>query len=122
MLLFVAGCEWSNCGVGTQCEFTCIDIRTDVHNCGGCGNDCALLAHVLENSVSCAGGRCQYDCKPYFLDCDGFPGCETVSDGHNCAVCGNACELTHECTGAACVCPIGESECDGTCVPGGCSP
>src|SRR5262249_10603689 len=37
-----------------RCATSCVDLRTDIHNCGQCGHSCA----VLPNQPACNAGMC----------------------------------------------------------------
>ena len=79
--LFTNYCPSNRCPPGhTTCpssEFLCdADLRTDLNNCGECGNVCPRGG--LDQYV-CVEGRCVLSCKAnQALDCDGVPdnGCE----------------------------------------------
>jgi len=85
------------CAVGTAncdglssngCE---VDLRTDLQNCGSCGNRCGSPYGLS----SCVSGICgPGDCWP-FGNCDGSiaNGCETnlQTSAENCGVCGVVC-------------------------------
>src|SRR5262249_1151353 len=66
----------------------------DSRNCGGCGNDCQALPHVV--ATSCSKGACSVaQCEPGRGNCDqkGGNGCESDlgTDLLHCGACGNAC-------------------------------
>ena len=72
---------------------TCIDLQTDLANCGSCGHVCNAntAAHA-----TCAAGHCGNACNLGFADCDHLVanGCEreVYSDIANCGACGNVCQ------------------------------
>jgi len=77
-----------NCNLDTgQCQ-TCegaggIDLRTDVNNCGTCGNVCTAANAV----PACVQGQCDHSvCTPGFYEMDGNRpnGCETQCLGRVC--------------------------------------
>jgi hypothetical protein len=77
----------------------CVYTGSDPHNCGACGNDCAL------NGLGdrCNGGECE--CGPYRSLCNGQ--CvDLQSDPGNCGSCGETCS-NGTCLGAMCApsCP-----------------
>src|SRR6185437_294163 len=102
-----------------------VDRSTDVQNCGGCGDACAL-AHA---TPTCAAGVCAIGaCDPGCADCNGDAqsGCETdlQTSVANCGACGNACSTNHatpSCSLGACklACDSGYADCDGD-VTNGC--
>ena len=69
-----------NCTEGTQaCNHICVDVQSDVNNCGRCGNSCIA---GISNSVaaSCIAGECFVNaCEPgfhpnavdYYIDASG---------------------------------------------------
>ncbi len=89
-----------------MCASACIDVSTDVRNCGTCGNDCTRLTGV-SGAVGCSMGRCDLTgaCAADRADCDMDPqtGCETdTSTSMNCGMCRRVCSgTTPLCTGAS---------------------
>jgi hypothetical protein len=103
----------------TECNGECVDLNTDVNNCGECGNLCEF-PHA---EASCVDGVCVMGaCHEGWYDCNLLPedGCETdlVADNQNCGECGNACEDGQYCMGGKCVqeCPDGFVDCGGGCI------
>ena len=87
------------CGEGEfACDGVCVDLMTDLDNCGECGAVCEsdLVA------VDCIEGECvRTDCAAAQLSCDGE--CiDPSSDPNNCGDCGVVCE-SGECADSACV-------------------
>jgi hypothetical protein len=116
------------CGDASLCDGTCVDTSTDPHHCGGCENDCSVLAHVT-GAVTCTAGACVLTgaCAAGFGDCDGDAnnGCETsLTDAAHCGACGIACSgATPTCAsgsaGYACAsaCPVAtEIRCADACI------
>jgi outer membrane protein assembly factor BamB len=104
----------------TLCGDTCVDERSNVDNCGGCGNKCADLAH---GTRGCANNVCIVAaCDTGFRDCDGAVnnGCEVdiTSDGNNCGACGNVCANGQMCAAGKCTitCTMPEVACNMTCI------
>lgn len=97
-------CQSSTC----RCVFpqndcggsTCLDLSTDVNNCGGCGTVCTPPTGMV---ASCSGG-CSYSCRAGLGDCDGNSanGCEVdlSNTRDNCGMCGTFCDGT--CSAGAC--------------------
>jgi len=118
-------CASSRCPPGhTTCptsQFICdVDLRTDMNNCGECGNMCPTAGGT--DQYICAEGRCVLSCRPSSaLDCDGIPdnGCEAKPlSNDNCGYCGNKCPADKPCIDRgiqdyACGCKPGEIYCGG---------
>lgn len=82
----------------TLCGNSCVDLRTSLQNCGGCGISCVSSSLTAPNGIgTCSYGACGFACKQGFGDCNGDPtdGCETNlnSDPRNCGACGNSCDV-----------------------------
>jgi hypothetical protein len=124
-------CQWAACGCTageTACGGTCVTVSTDVHNCGGCGTDCTMLAHVNGASATCMAGHCAYGCAAGYADCtDAGAGCTaSLSAATSCGACGSVCSTPlpmcapadagapstclSQCSGAA------STMCNGSCV------
>ena len=90
----------------TTCTGVCIDPRTSVANCGGCGQACS----TQNGTPSCAASTCSMSsCTGNFLDCStnentSRDGCETNGDNDsaNCGRCGNVCS-SRVCRGHTCL-------------------
>ncbi|MBO4351322.1 MAG: hypothetical protein J6A01_10300 [Proteobacteria bacterium] len=71
-----------NCtGDMALCNSGCVNIKTDVDNCNGCGNKCPDRPNM---NVTC-NGSCIYSCKKGYENCDNDSnnGCELLlSDRH----------------------------------------
>lgn len=102
------------------------NTRSDLANCGACGNVCAY-AHAI---ATCSTGSCVLGaCATGYANCDGDPtnGCETdtASNAMHCGGCGRACTPLHgvgACTRGACelaACSPGFANCD-TLATNGC--
>jgi hypothetical protein len=113
-----------NCATGDQCcSMLCIDVATDLSNCGSCGRACAS-AHVT--TPACSNKLCAPACATGFADCNhpvapnADDGCETnVYDVAHCGACGAAaCSLpnaTPDCPAGACTiksCSANYFDCD----------
>ena len=103
-----------------QCEAVgeCIDLQSDLDNCGACSAICESGLVPVE----CRGGECIRASCPIDIDyCGVVDGCrDLASDPAHCGACGNVCP-SGVCSGGVCVssggaCPEGEVECDGECV------
>jgi len=80
----------------SDCHGSCVDFRTDTHNCGRCGNDCG-------SGRSCAGGTCiREGCPSGRSECAGA--CVDLdTDSRNCGSCGNACTSGEACCEGSCI-------------------
>jgi Stigma-specific protein, Stig1 len=91
----------------TNCRGECVDLKTDVRNCGACGNACAV-------GTACDNGRCTNPCRDCLPNetCCGLLGicADLNTDPRNCGACGNVCPA-----GATCV--AGPGRCV-SCPPG----
>jgi hypothetical protein len=118
----------AGCGAGyVTCDGgACAKVASDLHNCGACGHDCALLPNVSGSALTCNNGVCGYQCSASYGDCaDAGTGCATLlQTSSNCGRCGAGCTGTmtlcaQSTPGAyACTlsCPSGETNCSGTCA------
>ena len=89
----------------TNCNGTCINLSSDMHNCGSCGNEC--------NAGQCIDGTCQ--CPDQKTNCSNT--CvDLSSDPNNCGECGTVCSGGKSCIESKCQCPLGMVECSGICV------
>jgi hypothetical protein len=104
------------CAAGQSCcSGHCTNPNNDVHNCGGCGRQCA--APSPNEVVTCVGGLCVYGCVSGAVDCNGT--CTFLgSDPANCGACGNICAAaTPYCNGGKCsACSAGLTDCAGVCA------
>ena len=112
-----------NCPTGDQCcSNLCIDVRSDVLNCGACGRACSS-AHVTK--AGCGSNVCAPTCAAGWGDCNhpltgADDGCETsLDDVAHCGACtGAVCNLPHatpDCPSGSCTvkqCASGWFDCD----------
>jgi hypothetical protein len=105
----------------TDCGGVCLDLQTDVNNCGACGNVCPEAQPGFD--VGCAGGNCFFMREPACAE--GLSFCNGVcvnrlTDPANCGLCGNVCAPGQICFGGQCAtdhrCEAGLTSCNGVCV------
>ncbi|HEX5499229.1 MAG TPA: hypothetical protein VFX03_08385 [Thermomicrobiales bacterium] len=115
--------DQSACAAGqTVCGGACVDLQTDMSNCGACGAVCesGLVA------VACRDGQCvRADCPPDVTFCGVLDGCRDLrSDPLHCGACDNACAAGQACSGGVCgaagACAPGQADCGGTCIDACC--
>ena len=103
------------------CGDLCVDLQTDLNNCGTCGFECFLP----NADFACHAGKCvSLGCDdPAWADCTSDPGCETIlGQPDNCGGCGDpACALANTlftcADGTSCgaaVCAAGFANCNTT--------
>jgi len=84
----------------------CVDVGSNVSNCGACGTVCPPVTNA---APACAGGACSFVCNVNFRDCNANPadGCETniFIDPANCGGCGLVCQAGGSCQNGFCVAP-----------------
>ncbi len=90
-------------------ERACVDLSTDVQNCGECNNECK----APENQVvaGCEDGNCIFDCDAEngFIECleDGQRKCilesSMLTDNRNCGGCGIVCGSDQSCILGECL-------------------
>jgi hypothetical protein len=129
----MGSCGVTGCPVGQTCcngGTTCIDTRSDVRNCGGCGNVCPPGFNVCQNGACCeffdGGGVCMgVVCPGTEIDCGGV--CvDPQSDPKNCGGCGIVCLAGSSCQKGQClttgncgdggVCAVGQACCVSGCT------
>jgi hypothetical protein len=99
-----------NCGTDQCCSNLCIDVNTDLSNCGACGRACSST-HVT--TPGCNNKLCAPSCAAGWADCNhpvapnSDDGCETnIYDVAHCGACGApACNLPHatpDCAAGSC--------------------
>ncbi len=103
------------CGTGkTVCDAAgsdpgfCVDLDTDEHNCGSCGNRCGA-------DLECQNGVCE--CAAGLTVCGSGASAECVNtsiDTENCGACGRDCGLG-TCVSGACECNPSATACGRIC-------
>jgi hypothetical protein len=87
----------------TECSGICVDLQTDVNNCGTCGTICPEGQPGFVRG--CAAGNCFFmrerACAEGLSSCNGV--CvDRQTDPANCGLCGNACGAGEICFGGQC--------------------
>jgi len=80
------------------CGSACVDVGSDIDNCGACGNTCT------GDGAKCTAGTC--GCiGPLFDYCAGTGCMDVSSDTNNCGSCGNVCDPNNSdsCVSGVCV-------------------
>jgi len=99
----------ATCGpLQTRCGSTCVNIRNDESNCGGCGRVCL-------SGQTCTNGACA--CPAGQVVCSGV--CvNLLSNPNNCGGCGKQCTASGQiCQQGACKCSDTlQSVCSNVCV------
>ena len=85
-----------SCQTGlTDCSGTCVNLQTDLQNCGACATKCAA-------GQLCAAGKCYTPCKTGLTDCSGK--CvDVTTDTANCGACGTKCAAGVPCSAGKCI-------------------
>src|SRR5260370_23995750 len=89
----------------SQCGGRCVDLTTDVGNCGSCNNHC-------QASQVCKGGQCT--CTGNQTLCGGGANAKCVdlmARATKCGNCGSACAANTTRHAGQCVCPGAETLC-----------
>ena len=110
------------CPAGTtDCGGGCVDLQTDVDNCGTCGHVCPEGQAGFVRG--CAGGNCFFmrerACASGLASCNGS--CtDVLVDPANCGTCGNACASGEVCFAGLCArehrCDAPLVNCNDVCV------
>jgi len=114
------GCS-INCPL-TTCGTNCVDVKTSLDNCGGCGARCT----VTGGTPSCTNGTCSRTCAPSTHLCSAGGGAYSCASDLDTAHCGASCvdcnaagpplaaHQVRACTGGACAvgCAPGWADCD----------
>jgi hypothetical protein len=109
----------------TRCGSTCVDLSSDLNNCGACGEICESGLVPVE----CRSGVCERASCPVGIEyCGAADLCRDLSsDPLHCGACGNVCAPGGSCVNGACLgsCEPGFTLCNSGCVdlnsdPGNC--
>ncbi len=117
-----AACVVSGCVQGEElCSGVCIDITSDINNCGGCSSACRPQRDA--DVVNCDNQRCVYSCNSGLEQCGSaeIPNCVDIkTNGNYCGNCTTKCSSDESCKDGRCVpneCAIGKHKvASGECV------
>ncbi len=128
----VDGCDPSvgkGCAAGsTCCSKLCVNLQSDISNCGGCGRACGTTGVV---TARCSSGLCSSTCVSGAGNCI-KPAAPTPDDGcetnigtnvDNCGACGRPCSATNvstrQCSAGLCTssCATGFGNCSTPAAP-----
>jgi len=110
-------------GTLAACGDACVDTTSDEQHCGACGQACADTQTCDAGACVCAAGNLL--CSSTQLGVvDSSVGTvagparcvDPLVDVAHCGACGNACTGGEICDQGSCVCPEGETSCDGQCA------
>jgi len=92
-------CSFDCAGGRAKCGDACVDTKSDLQNCGGCGQTCA---EVAGGASSCSKGQCTVMCDAGLSQCGGA--CvNTRTDAANCGKCGKKCPGMGSCVLGLCL-------------------
>jgi hypothetical protein len=96
----------------TSCDGVCIDVTSDLANCGACDTTC-------DPGLVCSLGRCTDTCDVGLSRCEDSCYDLETSTKH-CGDCNRACDAGSRCVGGNCVAPLdlGEECSEAECGPG----
>ena len=103
----------------TYCGNACVDLMSDMDNCGACGSVCESQLVPVE----CRQGICERaNCEVGVTYCGAVDGCHDLSsDPAHCGACQHPCAAGETCYKGVCTpsggpCPQGWTYCGDTCV------
>ena len=100
----------------TYCGTACVDLMSDLNNCGACGSICESQLVPVE----CRQGICERaTCEVGIEYCGAVDGCRDLnSDPLHCGACQHPCATGESCVNGFCAgtCAQGLTNCNGVCV------
>lgn len=94
-----------------ECGIACVDLKSDVNNCGACSTRCATGQTCTDGVCTCTGNQrlCSSGCR----DDAWF-----TSNASHCGTCNTACTIAGQaCVNGSCACTAdGAALCSGACV------
>ncbi|MBX7194396.1 MAG: hypothetical protein K1X94_20240 [Sandaracinaceae bacterium] len=123
------------CTGGTPdcCTNACVNLQTDVNNCGGCGVRCGAGETCMAGSCRCGASASSVGggeaCAGGGNECCSNTCVVVATSTSHCGVCGNVCGPSETCSGGHCACggsvaPATGEACSGTgneCCSGTCT-
>jgi hypothetical protein len=101
----------------TQCGYNCVDLSSDLSNCGSCGHSCPV-GQICHNS-KCIGIPTLETCPEFAPNKCGTTCTDLSKDPSNCGACGNKCKASESCINGECTlipsCPLGSFACGNNC-------
>ena len=92
----------------TRCSGRCVNVHTNVNNCGACGHKCPTGQHCANGVCACPSGetKCSGQCV------------SLTNNPRHCGSCGHSCPQGQTCSQGKCQlhCASGETACSGSCV------
>lgn len=104
----------ATCPSGTKaCDGACVDVMTDVDNCGDCAHTCVQQGATAR----CESGSCKFTCQNGLKDCGGrcAPALDPATCGPGCTPCaapGQHQQVLCAETGCNYTCDTGTFDCD----------
>lgn len=91
----------------TLCNSTCVDVTSDISNCGTCNHYCTLPQMCVAGECTCTDSANPTFCSNQCTN--------TMTDNLNCGTCGAACLVNQVCNSGSCECAAGYTSCSSVC-------